>query len=44
MAERRKARGVDKNDHIVGCPLCMANLPLLEVEAMERATETGSDR
>ena len=44
MAERRKARGVDKNDHIVGCPLCMANLPLLEVEAMERATETDSDR
>lgn len=30
MARRREALGVDKNDHIVGCPLCMANIPPFE--------------
>ena len=44
MAERREARGVGRNDHIVGCPLCMANLPLIEVEEMEAGTEAGADR
>jgi hypothetical protein len=30
MAERRERLKLGPNDHVVGCPLCMANLPLLE--------------
>ncbi len=30
MAERRERLGVGVNDHIVGCPLCMANIPPFE--------------
>jgi hypothetical protein len=30
MAERRERLGLTKNDHIIGCPLCMADLPLFE--------------
>ena len=29
MAERRQRLNLTKNDWVVGCPLCMANLPLL---------------
>lgn len=35
MAERRERLGLTKNDHLVGCPLCMANIPLLEPEVEE---------
>jgi hypothetical protein len=27
MATRREHLGVNKNDHIIGCPLCMADIP-----------------
>jgi len=30
MAERRERLGLTKNDHLIGCPLCMADIPLLE--------------
>ncbi len=33
MAERREFFDLDKNDHVVGCPLCMADIPLLPPEA-----------
>jgi hypothetical protein len=29
MKERVEFFGLDKNDHVVGCPLCMADIPLL---------------
>lgn len=35
MAERRERLGLTRNDHLVGCPLCMADLPLLEPEPAE---------
>ncbi len=35
MAERRERRGVGVNDHIVGCPLCMANIPPFETVAQD---------
>jgi hypothetical protein len=45
MAHRREVMGVDVNDHIIGCPLCMAMIPPLppEEEAGESATEAGVD-
>ena len=30
MAERRERLGLTRNDHLIGCPLCMADIPLLE--------------
>jgi hypothetical protein len=36
MAHRREVLGLDVNDWVVGCPLCMAQIPLLpEVEEAE---------
>jgi hypothetical protein len=32
MAERRERLGLTRNDHQVGCPLCMADIPLLGPE------------
>jgi hypothetical protein len=33
MAHRREVLGLNVNDHVIGCPLCMAQIPLLpEVE------------
>ncbi|MDA1372348.1 MAG: hypothetical protein O2971_16495 [Proteobacteria bacterium] len=32
MAERRERLGLTRNDHLLGCPLCMAEIPLLEAE------------
>jgi hypothetical protein len=29
MAGRRERLGLGVNDHVIGCPLCAANLPLL---------------
>ena len=29
MAHRREVLGLDVNDHVIGCPLCMAQIPLL---------------
>ncbi len=29
MAARRQRLGLGVNDHVIGCPLCMANIPLL---------------
>jgi hypothetical protein len=33
MARRREFHDVDVNDHIVGCPLCMANIPPIGADA-----------
>jgi hypothetical protein len=36
MAKRREVLGLDENDHVIGCPLCMAEIPLLpELEEEE---------
>jgi hypothetical protein len=46
MAHRREVLGVDANDHIIGCPLCMAMIPPLPPEeepAEGGATEGGVD-
>jgi hypothetical protein len=37
MAERREKLGLGPNDHVPGCPLCTANLPLLPAEEEEPA-------
>ncbi|HET9948874.1 MAG TPA: cytochrome c [Longimicrobiales bacterium] len=39
MARRRQALGVGPNDHIVGCPLCMANIPPFDSDDV---ADTGS--
>jgi hypothetical protein len=43
MVHRREVMGVDVNDHIIGCPLCMAMIPPLppEEEAEEGTTAAG---
>jgi len=50
MAERREVLGLDINDHVIGCPLCMAQIPLLpEAEPQEgsegepAASDAGDD-
>jgi hypothetical protein len=35
MVERREVFDQSPNDHIIGCPLCLANIPLLEEEPTE---------
>ncbi|MFW6200792.1 MAG: hypothetical protein ACOC8K_09470, partial [Gemmatimonadota bacterium] len=40
MAERREALDLDVNDHVIGCPLCMAEIPLLP-EMDEEEMEEG---
>jgi hypothetical protein len=35
MIERREVFDVGANDHIIGCPLCLAGIPLLEEEESE---------
>ena len=39
MAHRREVFDLDVNDHVVGCPLCMAQIPLLP-ELVEEDDET----
>lgn len=41
MAKRREVFDLDVNDHVIGCPLCMAQIPLLP-EIVEE-TEEGGD-
>lgn len=41
MAQRRERLGVGVNDHVIGCPLCMANLPVFE--AQETTADTDND-
>ena len=45
MAHRREVLGLDVNDHVIGCPLCMAQIPLLpeleEEEGEEDVTEAA---
>jgi len=43
MAERVKRLGLTKNDHLVGCPLCMANIPPLEPQVERQAEEADVD-
>jgi hypothetical protein len=38
MAERREKLGLGVNDHVIGCPLCMANIPRLTVPAPRPST------
>jgi mono/diheme cytochrome c family protein len=42
MARRREVHQVDVNDHIVGCPLCMANIPPFETDADAGAGGDGA--
>ncbi len=53
MADRRERLGLGPNDHVTGCPLCMANIPRfdsvpaeaeveVEVEAVTEAGGNGS--
>ncbi len=39
MAKRREVLGLDENDHVIGCPLCMAEIPLLP--ELEEEGESG---
>lgn len=43
MAERRERLGLTRNDHLPGCPLCMADLPLLESEPTEVTRSAGEE-
>jgi hypothetical protein len=44
MAHRREVLGLDANDHVIGCPLCMAQIPLLPEleEGAEEAEEAAA--
>ncbi|MDP7403643.1 MAG: cytochrome c [Gammaproteobacteria bacterium] len=42
MADRRQALNLGPNDHVIGCPLCLAPL-VSPLERFERATATQSD-
>ena len=42
MADRRQALNLGPNDHVIGCPLCLAPL-VSPLERFERATSTQSD-
>lgn len=42
MAHRREVFNVGPNDHIVGCPLCMANVPVFESD--EDTADADADR
>ena len=42
MADRRQALKLGPNDHVIGCPLCLAPL-VSPLERFERATSTQSD-
>jgi hypothetical protein len=42
MADRREVLGLGVNDFVIGCPLCMAEIPLLpEMEMEEEEEEEG---
>jgi len=41
MVERREVFDLGPNDHVIGCPLCLAGIPLLEDE--EPAGESDTD-
>jgi hypothetical protein len=46
MARRREVLDLDVNDHVIGCPLCMAQIPLLpelEKDDEEVAEAVGSE-
>lgn len=42
MRARREAQDAGPNDHIVGCPLCMADLPALEASLEEESEGTAA--
>ena len=42
MADRRQVLNLGPNDHVIGCPLCLAPL-VSPLERFERATSTQSD-
>jgi mono/diheme cytochrome c family protein len=42
MAERRERLGLGVNDHVIGCPLCMAAIPPLEESYA--TTDAGDDQ
>ena len=35
MAERREQFGLTKNDHVIGCPLCLAAIPVPSPEGAD---------
>ena len=41
MAQRREFFDLDENDHVVGCPLCMAQIPLLPELEEEDEVDTA---
>ena len=46
MADRRELLGLGVNDHVIGCPLCMADLPLIppaDADADAEATTADND-
>jgi len=42
MVERREVFDIGPNDHVIGCPLCLANIPLLEDEPMDEPEAEAS--
>jgi len=43
MADRREVLGLNENDHVIGCPLCMAELPLFPEMAEEEEGQDGDE-
>ncbi len=41
MARRREALNLDVNDHVIGCPLCMAQIPPLEEQPAGTSTTSA---
>jgi len=41
MVERREVFDVGPNDHVIGCPLCLAGIPLLEEEPVGEAADAA---
>jgi hypothetical protein len=43
MADRVDKLGLGVNDHLVGCPLCMAMIPLIPPEEAEPEADTTAE-
>jgi hypothetical protein len=43
MARRREVLKIGPNDHVIGCPLCLANIPLLPERVADAADENEAE-
>ncbi len=44
MATRREHLGVTKNDHVIGCPLCLADIPRFSDVAQQQGQQGGGQQ